>query len=100
MDELYIESLEIPLEIVEDLNTRYSSFKIEMYKLLKLLITRLQRDKEAMFYVSQLHESSYREDYEQLPLSNNVFLLIGFVSSIGVIVKIMEIYIQWNKKRK
>lgn len=100
MDELYIESLEIPLEIVEDLNTRYSSFRTEMSKLLKLLITRLQRDKEAMFYVSQLHEASYREDSEQLPISNNVFLLIGFVLSIGATVKIIEIYIQWNKKRK
>ncbi len=53
-----------------------------------------------MYPISQFHESSYREDYEQLPISNNVFLLIGFVSSIGVDVKIVEIYIQWNRKRK
>ncbi len=54
MDELYIEPLEIPLEIVEELNTHYFNFGAEVHKLLKLLITRLQRDEEAMFYVSHI----------------------------------------------
>lgn len=147
MNELYIEPLEIPIESIDDLNKRFSNIKEDLHTLVKMLITRLQNDEEALFYISQISEAPYREDYVQrlaeiiwyryselpylirqednlyesliglvnafdgvrnyipqhhfvyeltdgfdyAPDNTNALSLIGFVSSIGAIVKVVNV---------